>query len=258
MILANKTVIYILGAGRSGTTLLDIVLGNQDGIFSCGELNRFASCDGVSPLQREGVKKKFWRDVKQRLVAKFAKNNLSLESSLCKKYEYHTSFLFSLIFKKNKDFEKYNDYNRRLYSAIFESIKEEIIIDSSKYPGRLYYLYKTGVNVKVIYLKRSLNSVVNSFQKKNIEQPSKSIFFSIIYYYTVNFLCKFALLLLSSKLKFVNVDFENFIADKAKTIDKISTAIDVDLKDLILLDEFKVGNLFDGNRIRLKKKIIIK
>ena len=31
-------VVYITGAGRSGTTLLDILLGELDGFFSAGEM----------------------------------------------------------------------------------------------------------------------------------------------------------------------------------------------------------------------------
>ena len=33
-------VIYIMGCGRSGTTILDIILGNHLGFLSLGELNR--------------------------------------------------------------------------------------------------------------------------------------------------------------------------------------------------------------------------
>ena len=39
-----------MGAGRSGTTLLDILLGNGDGFVSCGELNRFPRHQGHPPL----------------------------------------------------------------------------------------------------------------------------------------------------------------------------------------------------------------
>ena len=39
-------VIYILGAGRSGSTLLDIILGNNGGVLSCGELRKFEELSG--------------------------------------------------------------------------------------------------------------------------------------------------------------------------------------------------------------------
>ena len=60
----NKKIIYIMGAGRSGTTLLDIVLGNQNTMFSCGEINRFAIRNGNPPLVKDQIKLKFWRKIK--------------------------------------------------------------------------------------------------------------------------------------------------------------------------------------------------
>jgi hypothetical protein len=43
--LENFQVFYIASAGRSGSTLLDIILGNSKEVFSCGELtNLFSSC----------------------------------------------------------------------------------------------------------------------------------------------------------------------------------------------------------------------
>ena len=43
----QKKIIFIMGAGRSGTTILDIALGNADGVFSCGELNRYPVRKGI-------------------------------------------------------------------------------------------------------------------------------------------------------------------------------------------------------------------
>ena len=42
-----SNIIYIIGSGRSGTTLLDILLGNGNNIFSAGELNRFTKRNGI-------------------------------------------------------------------------------------------------------------------------------------------------------------------------------------------------------------------
>jgi len=38
----KRTIIYISGEGKSGTTLLDVMLGNQKDAFSSGELMFFA------------------------------------------------------------------------------------------------------------------------------------------------------------------------------------------------------------------------
>ena len=52
----NKTLIYIIGAGRSGTTLLDIVLGNNENTISLGEINRYYKRNGIPPKRNENDK----------------------------------------------------------------------------------------------------------------------------------------------------------------------------------------------------------
>ena len=71
-----------------------------------------------------------------------------------------------------------------------------IVIDSSKYPGRLFQLRNLNYKIKVIYLIREPSSVLKSFEKKNIEQPNKNWFLTIIYYFVVNLLCQTTLFLL--------------------------------------------------------------
>ena len=60
-------IIYIIGAGRSGTTLLDIVLGNAEDIFSAGELNRFSKLQGIPHDARDEKVQQFWKQVKEDL-----------------------------------------------------------------------------------------------------------------------------------------------------------------------------------------------
>ena len=63
----NK-LIYIIGSGRSGTTLLDILLGNAKDSFSAGELNRFTTRNGIPPKRDESsLENKFWRNVREKL-----------------------------------------------------------------------------------------------------------------------------------------------------------------------------------------------
>ncbi len=40
-------IIYIMGAGRSGSTILDILLGNGEDILSCGKLRWYVAKQGI-------------------------------------------------------------------------------------------------------------------------------------------------------------------------------------------------------------------
>ena len=72
----KKQILYVMGAGRSGTTIADIILGNQRGFFSCGELNRFPVRQGVSPIIK-GKRNLFWDGFNNNLLSVFSMFDLN-------------------------------------------------------------------------------------------------------------------------------------------------------------------------------------
>ena len=252
----KKTIIYILGAGRSGTTLLDIILGNQNGIFSCGELNRYALRDGI-PLLADEMKQSFWFKIRKQFIEDSNFKDLSFFNFLISKFEYHSGFLFSFIYRNKKDFQLYKSYTNNLYTSIFNSISEDVIIDSSKHPGRLFNLVNNDFNVKVIFLKRNYSDVIKSFRKKDIEQPSKNRVMATIYYLFINLLCYLTIFLLKKKVSSIKINFNALLSNPNFVFKQIEDVLNVDLQDLYNREEYIVGNLFDGNRIRLNDKLKI-
>ena len=260
----------MMGAGRSGTTIADIILGNQRGFFSCGELNRFPVRQGVPPLIK-GKRKLFWDKFKNKFLSvltekegseiRFKSNKHKEYAVVCNKFEYHIGYLKSLFYKNKKEYAIYKRYIYNFFNTLFSMIHAETIIDSSKYPGRLYQLVRLGFRVKVIYLIREPSMVVQSFEKKNLEQPSKHWLIATIYYFVVNLLCSLTLLLLKKKIEFVKVKYEDLINNPVDVLKKIELSLELNLEHLITKIEAEqmliVGHLFDGNRIRVKNKINI-
>ena len=167
-----------MGAGRSGTTLLDIVLGNQNTMFSCGEINRFAIRNGNPPLVKDQIKLKFWRKIKNDMQITDYNYIIKLANS----FEYHIGFAKSLFYKHKIRYKDYINYLSVFFKALFSNINNDCIIDSSKYPGRLFQLRNLPYDIKVIYLIREPSFVLKSFEKKDIEQPNKNWLFALIYY----------------------------------------------------------------------------
>ena len=260
----GKQILYVMGAGRSGTTIADIILGNQSGFFSCGELNRFPVRRGVPPLIK-GKRKLFWNEFKNKLVNILTeKEGLEISKEyvvVSDKFEYHIGYLKSLFYRNKKEYAIYKSYIYNFFNTLFSMIDAETIIDSSKYPGRLYQLVSLGFHIKVIYLIREPSMVVQSFEKKNLEQPSKHWLIATIYYFVVNLLCSFTLLLLRKKIKFVKVRYEDLINKPVDVLRKIELSLELNLEHLITKIKsgkmLTVGYLFDGNRIRVQKKINI-
>jgi hypothetical protein len=245
--------------------MLDIILGNAGNIFSTGELNRFAKRNGIPNSARDEEVADFWKGIVNDIAAD-GYQEPGYYYQLSKKFEYHSSFPLALGLYNKSEFEKYAGLQRSLFTAISNAAADrgkEIIIDSSKYPLRGLILSKIfNKQISYIYLVRNPVSVVNSFGKKGVEQPPKNALVANTYLFFVSTLAKYVVKLLKKNHKVSTVSFENLLAEPVKTLSKIEKDIDVDLskpKQLIEQNQpFEVGYLFDGNRLRLNKNVIIR
>ncbi len=258
----NFKILYIIGAGRSGTTLLNIVLSNSGNVFNAGELNRYTKRDGLPHEPRDNNVKKFWKKVNDQLIQKNYKNS-RYYYSVFQKFEYHYGFLRVLFSMHSKWFSLYARYQQQLFLAICSSVKQKkelLIIDSSKYPIRGYYLSKIfGNKVLLLYIKRQPSAVVESFQKRYIEQPSKRRIASHLYLLIVNFIAGAIINRLKKTNKVCVISYDKFINSPTEILQKIEKDLVINLclsKEIISKNNtFKVGNMFDGNRLRLYNKI---
>lgn len=248
-------IVYILGAGRSGTTLMDIILGNSDNIFSAGELNRFAERSGKPHDPRDENVSRYWEEIHLKL-----QNYFPLIIGLSRRMEYHNSFINRLFINKKK-LVQYKEFNLQLFDEIRSiSGDKKIIVDSSKYPFRALSLYQIfGNDLKVIYLKKEPISVIRSFANGDVEQPSKSFFKANLYLLTVNLLCRIVFTKIKSP-KMV-VTYDQLVNDTLNTITLINNNLNLDLSSLAYKisknQSLEVGYLFDGNRLRKEKRITI-
>lgn len=253
--------IYIIGPGRSGTTLLDIILGNADDIFSAGEVNRFTKRDGIPHDARDTEVEEFWTFVRNEMQESFDQSPAEY-FPLSQKYEYHSAALKSLFWSWNSAaFKKYLSYQKKLLESVatlaFSQYGKRIVIDSSKYPMRGLFLAPLfGKDIAYIYLCRHPLRVVRSFQKTDVEQPAKGKWAANAYLLGVNFLAKQVLKKLSRKHQVTEISYEALINEPEQTLAKLEQDLGIDLKtpkSLIKNNQsLKVGLLFDGNRLRKK------
>lgn len=254
---------YILGAGRSGTTILDIVLGNAENAISLGEVNRFYKRDGIPPKREEDSSTaQFWGHIRSQFELSGSKDYTSAEK-LSRQNEYHAAFFKSTGGKTDK---LYREQMNALYRAIDEETKDELLIESSKYPLRALNISKvlkkdTSIdNLVFLYMKKDPVKVVESFQKKGLEQPPKGYLMSNLYYLLVNLLCKSTLNKLKRRgYRGTEIRFEELIEEPGVTIAKVEKELGIELLGLQQKienrDWLKPGPLFDGNRLRLKPEL---
>jgi len=174
-------VVYVAGAGRSGSTVLDRILGTIPGTVSTNELNRIwidgfadnkgCSCGAVFHECR------FWRAVVAEAFGSSEKVEATRMQDIWTGVDRSRHFLQLLSPVKSASFKnrlrEYQDVLRRLYFAIAKVSGAETIVDSSKIPsGALILKDVPGLDVHVIHLVRDARACVYAWQKK--KQNAKS------------------------------------------------------------------------------------
>jgi len=256
-------IVFIMGAGRSGTTLLDIILGNAANTVSCGELNRIPVRNGIAPGRPpDDSAYRVWEQVLS-FVEEEGFDFGEMEV-LFRDYEYHAGCFQGLF--RTRWSGRYGRFNMRVYESLSSLYPGKILIDSSKYPGRAWALAQVlprdRFGLGYIFLKRDPVQVVRAFQKKDVEQPERTYIAANAYYLVVNVLCG----LTAHRLRFagypvVELSYDELLLPTSSTWRKIAS-LGIDTKEISGKFEsnspFSTGPLFDGNRIRLLREITVR
>lgn len=169
------TLLYILGSGHCGSTLLDMLLNGHSQIAGMGELmslRRYIVLKGTELTQRRPgdwqevltnvLTTKFWKQVRQCFENCCGTPFSSLVDSCS-----HPKFKLLIRKWTDDDIKKHVLPYYILLSCIHETTGADIITDSSKFPHRLYLLQRSGFfKVKVIHLIRDGRGVTNSYYRK--------------------------------------------------------------------------------------------
>lgn len=168
-------VLYIAGAGRSGSTLLEMVLGNFPEAFSVGEVRFFweywqengRRC-GCGSLLRECD---FWNAIVQRLH--FHNLDLVEMGLLAQKHDRtrNVPWFFMPFKTPYLPPHKLLDGTHKLYDAIWQESGKKLIVDSSKVPSHLFILSQlSNVDVRTLHLVRDGRAVAYSWNKRQKQE----------------------------------------------------------------------------------------
>jgi hypothetical protein len=210
--------IYIVGNGRSGSTLLSRILNNHNKLASLGELHYFDICRELKN------KNKILSLIAKLYLKKLKINKRSLKNvNEIKVCRYPSLKEFLTIFdlskpnkmKSIKDTHNFYKDNYLMFKSIKEITKKKIIVDSSKTISRLYHLNKSGLfNIKIIYLHRISRAFVNSGKKKGLSAFQSSLHWNIRNRRAQIFLKK-------NKLSYYDIRYEDLINNTEHTLSKL-------------------------------------
>lgn len=172
-------VLYIAGVGRSGSTLLERMLGAVPGSVNAGEVNaifsRVASQDQLCGCGEPFSRCPFWTEVGDRAFGGWdsvTSRMSQLQPRLVR--QRHVLRLFTGVAPEayRRDLDEYLDVHHRLYRAISAVSGAEVVVDASKSTAQLFALRRTrDLDLRVVNLVRDPRGVANSWNKSGIIKP---------------------------------------------------------------------------------------
>jgi sulfotransferase family protein len=236
-------VVYVMGAGRSGSTILGIALGNCADFFYAGELDKWLPNAGVPPLDGIG-RARFWSEVRRDVrgadsLVGYAARCLERSSSL---------FRARRWMARRRLRAPYRRVAEELYRAVSRNAGVTRVVDTSHYPLRARELQRAGgVDLYLVFLVRDPQNVVASFARSDVREPRFGTLKTNAYLWLTHLLS--VLVFLSQRPeRRVFLRYEDFIANPEAVLRGLLGWLDspAGLPDLSSL---RTGIPIEGNRI---------
>lgn len=168
-------VLYVGGMPRSGSTLLDLMLGQLPGHCDVGELfylwSGGADRDEICACERPFSECPFWSDVGE--VAFGGWDQVDVADVLHMQEEVDATTWLPLILSPRQPaifrrrLDAYTEIMVRLYRAIAEVSGSSTVVDSTKRPSLAYILERSSdVDLRLVHVVRDPRAVVHAWTKK--------------------------------------------------------------------------------------------
>ena len=175
-------VLYIVGVGRSGSTLLERMLGAVPGSVNAGELNAIFSrvatedqrCGCGAPFSRCP----FWTAVGDRAFGGWSsvtRRMAELQPRVVRQRRVPQLVTGLAGAAYRRELEEYVEVHHRLYRAIAAVSGAEVVVDASKSTAQLFALrHIDGLDLRVVNLVRDSRGVAHSWTKADVRKPQSA------------------------------------------------------------------------------------
>jgi hypothetical protein len=262
-------VLKITGLGRSGSTILDVVLGNHPQIESVGEVMNLIRTGWISQESLRGIDPKrlrrrlctcgkrldvpnidtpseacpFWSSVRREWVERTDGDSIETYPKLQNEFELKRRWP-RLLYEKRRPSALFRSY-ARLTRAFFESIRavsgKPVIVDSSKSAAGAFALGMIpGIDLYLVHLVRDGRGVITSLRKSFEKDLQAGIMWdhkghpmwkTIVRWVVQNLASEWVCIQLGPK-RTMRLRYEDFVADPKTALERIGSLIELDLTDV--------------------------
>lgn len=266
-------VLYIGGSGRSGSTLLERVVGQLPGVFPVGELV-FLWGRGIHEDQLCGCGARFsecpfWREVGDRAFGGWDRIDVDEVLALQRVVDRNRFIPLMLASgapgRYRRDLARYAEYLLPVYRAALAVSDARIVVDSSKHASTAFLLGRLGgVDPRVVHMVRDSRGVAYSWTKQ-VRKPEVVAGESYmpryhpgrqsLYWLAFNVMFE---ALPASGVPVMRLRYESLLRDPRAEVERVArfAGIDVDERALAYLGERSVdlapNHTVSGNPMRFK------
>lgn len=268
-------VVYVMGSGRSGSTVLDVVLGNHAEAVSVGELTNISRSGWTggratrSPFCACGRRLgecPFWSEVRREWADRVGEKGVLDYVALQDEFERYRRWPRVLKEGRSRSgrFEEYAGATRTLFEVVGLVSGKKVVVDSSKNPVRALALSLTpGLDLRPVHLVRDGRGMAYSRKKsfsKNDEKgiardiSAQPVWNSAAFWVSMNLLSEWVTHRVGPE-RSVRVRYEDFVRDPASALGKVGRAAGLDLSGVAARldagEALPIGHNVGGNRLRM-------
>jgi Sulfotransferase family len=234
-------VLYLLGTGRSGSTILGITLGNCADMFCAGELHLWLGHEGTSPV-RGAERERFWNRVRDEVTVPpdFPHEQarwLEKSADLFRIGSWRAQRRMRAPFRR---------ITEQLYGAVARTAGATHVVDTSHFPRRAGQLQALeGIDLYLLYIVRSPQNVVASYSRDDVEFAQFNLITTNAYLWLTHLL-SLRVFLRHPRERRLLVRYEDFVAAPEAVLRDIFDCVgsSAAVPDLKALD---TGVAFEGN-----------
>ena len=261
-------VVYLTGFWFSGATILGRSLKSSDEAIYVGEIRDYWT-KGLKKNEQCSCGERFencsfWTMVTEEYFSAFPRMDIEKISKDLSELEKTKNYFKLRKFLKNRNdnyiqqlLDTYLKHTEKLYETIARVSGKDIIVDSSRLPGRLLALsLSTRIEIFPIYIIRDPRGVINSLIKKdfrNYGEIRNSIFKHILTWNVKNLLSVDSVKKLNSN-DTIYLWYKNFTRNPAQVLEKIKKTLNCTLnykkENGKVSLHLEPGHVFTGNRSR--------